>query len=85
MTGNFNIQSGVEGAITVQGISHRHCRVVQRADGYGYVWQKTQLQQPKGAIVSNKPTRATSKAATTVRSAPVLTGLKADVSQSKIR
>jgi 5-methylcytosine-specific restriction endonuclease McrA len=32
-TGSFNIQTarGV-----VQGISHRHCRVVQRADGYGY-------------------------------------------------
>jgi hypothetical protein len=32
-SGSFNIQtaSGV-----IQGISHRHCRVVQRADGYGY-------------------------------------------------
>jgi hypothetical protein len=32
-TGNFNIQTsrGV-----VQGISHRHCRLVQRNDGYGY-------------------------------------------------
>ena len=32
-SGSFNIQtpSGV-----VQGISHRHCRVIQRADGYGY-------------------------------------------------
>jgi len=32
-SGSFNIQKQ-EGA--VQGISHRHCRVVQRADGYGY-------------------------------------------------
>ena len=32
-SGNFNIQTpqGV-----VQGISHRYCRIVQRADGYGY-------------------------------------------------
>jgi len=32
-TGSFNIQTA-QGV--VQGISHRHCRVVQRADGYGY-------------------------------------------------
>ena len=32
-TGSFNVQTrhGL-----VQGISHRHCRVIQRADGYGY-------------------------------------------------
>ncbi|MFD2274148.1 hypothetical protein ACFS07_32595 [Undibacterium arcticum] len=44
MTGNFNIQTGIAGAATVQGISHKHCRIVQRADGYGYVWQTTQFQ-----------------------------------------
>ena len=32
-TGSFNVQTARG---TVQGISHRHCRVVQRADGYGY-------------------------------------------------
>ena len=32
-TGSFNVQTA-QG--TVQGISHRHCRVVQRGDGYGY-------------------------------------------------
>ncbi len=32
-TGSFNVRTGHG---TVQGISHRHCRVVQRADGYGY-------------------------------------------------
>lgn len=32
-TGNFNIQTP-QGVI--QGISHRYCRIVQRADGYGY-------------------------------------------------
>ena len=31
--GSFNIQSSVG---TIQGIHHRHCRVLQRADGYGY-------------------------------------------------
>ncbi len=36
-TGNFNIQSHPAGvAAVVQGIHHRHCRVVQRNDGYGY-------------------------------------------------
>ena len=33
VTGSFNIQTA-EGV--VQGISHRYCKVVQRADGYGY-------------------------------------------------
>jgi len=34
-TGSFNIQTG---CAVVQGISHRHCRLMQRADGYGYAW-----------------------------------------------
>ncbi|MET1113376.1 MAG: HNH endonuclease, partial [Comamonas sp.] len=34
-TGSFNIQSQKDGVV-VQGISHKHCRVVQRNDGYGY-------------------------------------------------
>lgn len=38
-TGSFNIQTA-EGA--VQGISHRHCRLLQRGDGYGYHWIATQ-------------------------------------------
>ncbi|MBV8159275.1 MAG: RRXRR domain-containing protein [Dyella sp.] len=32
-TGSFNIQSA---GMVVQGIAHRHCRLVQRSDGYGY-------------------------------------------------
>lgn len=32
-SGSFNIQTGSE---VVQGISYKHCRVIQRADGYGY-------------------------------------------------
>lgn len=47
MTGNFNIQSGLAGVSTVQGILHKHCRVLQRADGYGYVWKTTQFEKPK--------------------------------------
>lgn len=35
LTGNFNIQPG-SGAATLQGISYKHCRITQRADGYGY-------------------------------------------------
>ncbi|BCU08324.1 hypothetical protein Atep_30010 (plasmid) [Allochromatium tepidum] len=35
-TGSFNIQT--QGG-TVQGISYRHCRLLQRADGYGYSFQ----------------------------------------------
>lgn len=42
-TGSFNIQTG-QG--TVQGIHHRHCRVVQRADGYGY----THHPKPEGPL-----------------------------------
>jgi hypothetical protein len=72
MTGNFNVQSGIACSATVQGISHKHCRVLQRADGYGYVWQATQVTQPKA------------RAATASRSAPFLTAFKGGVSHSKI-
>jgi 5-methylcytosine-specific restriction endonuclease McrA len=72
MTGNFNVQPGTAGAVTVQGISHKHCRVLQRADGYGYVWQTTQIEQP------------TARATTASRSAPFLTALKDGVSRSEI-
>jgi hypothetical protein len=34
-TGSFNIQKHGE---VVQGISYKHCRVVQRGDGFGYAW-----------------------------------------------
>ena len=37
-TGSFNIQTP---AGVVQGISHRHCRLLQRADGYGYSFNPT--------------------------------------------
>jgi 5-methylcytosine-specific restriction endonuclease McrA len=36
LSGFFNIQVGLKGAATAQGISHKYCRITQRADGYGY-------------------------------------------------
>lgn len=44
-SGSFNIQS-VHGV--VQGISHRHCTLIQRADGYGY------QHAPKPAAVNSR-------------------------------
>ena len=35
-SGRFNIRTG---SGMVQGISHKHCRLLQRADGYGYSFQ----------------------------------------------
>ena len=37
-TGSFNIQTG---SAVVQGIGYKHCRLIQRADGYGYSVAKT--------------------------------------------
>ena len=71
MTGNFNIQLGIAGVPAVQGISHKHCRVLQRADGFGYTWQDT-FNQPRA------------KATTASRSDSFLTALKDGVSRSKI-
>ena len=42
-TGSFNVQTA-QG--TVQGISHRHCRVVQRGDGYGYHVDTSRMKEP---------------------------------------
>ncbi len=41
-TGSFNVRTAHG---TVQGISHRHCRVVQRADGYGYVLETPRKEE----------------------------------------
>ena len=40
-SGSFNIQGAGD---VVQGIAHRHCRLVQRSDGYGY----SRIALPKG-------------------------------------
>ncbi|OUL93458.1 HNH endonuclease, partial [Paraburkholderia hospita] len=37
-TGYFNIQTA---STVVQGINHRHCRLIQRGDGYAYSLQST--------------------------------------------
>ncbi|MDD2714025.1 MAG: RNA-guided endonuclease IscB [Simplicispira sp.] len=40
-SGFFNIQSHQGGkSVVVQGISHRHCCVMQRSDGYGYFFHR---------------------------------------------
>jgi len=46
-TGSFNIQTG---SAVVQGISHRHCRLIQRADGYGYSWSIGQSNTGKDLL-----------------------------------
>lgn len=45
-SGSFNIQTGKG---LVQGIHHRFCTLIQRADGYGYLWTKIALQTKGGA------------------------------------
>lgn len=69
-TGSFNIQTtnGV-----VQGISYRHCRLVQRADGYGYSTVATRKEMCE---------QVSRKAGIAPQSALYLTGLKADVSRA---
>ena len=42
-SGSFNIQTGNG---VVQGISYRHCRLIQRNDGYGY------FQQPERSVAT---------------------------------
>ena len=41
-SGSFNVQTGNG---LVQGIHHRFCTLVQRADGYGYSWTKIALDK----------------------------------------
>ena len=44
--GSFNVQTR---STTVSGISHRHCRILQRADGYSYQFGRTAIHpSPKG-------------------------------------
>lgn len=67
-TGSFNIQAR---SGWVQGISHRHCKVLQRGDGYGY------------SLVANKDVIGMPpKPGTLARSALCLPGLKAKVSRA---
>ncbi len=45
-SGSFNLQTA--GGV-IQGVSHKHCRLLQRADGYGY-----QLQNPGKELRDNR-------------------------------
>jgi len=68
-SGRFNIQTGNG---LVQGISHAHCTLVQRADGYGY-------QQVANMDAIGSPL----KQGTLARSALSLPTLKGGVSRAK--
>lgn len=70
-TGSFNIQTA-QGV--VQGISHRCCKVIQRADGYGFSTVATRKEMCD--LGSHKAGNAS-------RSALYLPGLKAGVSRAK--
>lgn len=40
-SGSFNVQTHQGGkSVVVQGIGHKHCRVIQRSDGYGYFFNR---------------------------------------------
>jgi 5-methylcytosine-specific restriction endonuclease McrA len=66
-SGNFNIKTS---AGLVSGIAHRHCALIQRGDGYGYLQHLYHPQQ------------TTTSAA--VRPAPVLLAVNGEVSRSNI-
>ena len=65
-SGSFNIQTGKD---VVQGIGHRFCTLVQRADGYGYAF--------------NKDSNFVASAGHATHAALSLPGLKAGVSRAK--
>jgi hypothetical protein len=73
-SGSFNIQSYQDGkAVVVQGISHKHCRIIQRADGYGYFFNRAN---------NTKREQARPKARNAARSALYLPGMNAEVSRA---
>ncbi|MBX9936892.1 MAG: HNH endonuclease [Burkholderiaceae bacterium] len=73
-SGSFNIQSHQDGkSVVVQGISHKHCRVIQRGDGYGYFFNRADN-------TGREQVRA--KARNAARSALCLPGMNAEVSRA---
>ncbi|MDD2690600.1 MAG: RNA-guided endonuclease IscB, partial [Simplicispira sp.] len=73
-SGSFNIQSYQDGkSVVVQGISHKHCRIIQRADGYGYFLNRAN---------NTGSEQARPKAKNAVRSALCLPGINAGVSRA---
>ena len=69
-SGSFNITGAIG---MVQGISHKHCRIVQRNDGYGYVLNRANHTGRE---------QARPKASDAAQPAPYLPGLKAEVSRA---
>ena len=53
-SGYFNIQTGTE---VIQGISHKHCKVTQRSDGYGYSLNKV-ASITKGSEIQRRSSNA---------------------------
>lgn len=73
-SGSFNIQSYQDGkSVVVQGIRHKHCRVIQRADGYGYFFNRANNTQRE---------QARPKARNEQRSALCLPGMHAGASRA---
>ena len=52
-SGSFNIQAG---SGLVQGISYRHCTLVQRSDGYGYFIQPIAQERNAGTGLAKQAT-----------------------------
>lgn len=51
-SGSFNLQTGNG---LVQGIHHRFCALIQRADGYGYLWTKIALDRGDAGLGQATP------------------------------
>lgn len=56
-SGSFDIQTGTE---KVTGISHKHCLLAQRADGYGYFKLQSLTKKDAGLGRAGRTTRSTS-------------------------
>jgi hypothetical protein len=67
-SGSFNIQTA---AGVVQGISHKYCKLIQRADGYGY-----------STVAKIESEQVCHNARNASRSALYLSGLNAGVSRA---
>ena len=73
-SGSFNIQSYQDSKpVVVQGISHKHCRIIQRADGYGYFFNRAN---------NTGREQARPQARNAARSALCLPGMNAEVSRA---
>ena len=60
-SGSFNVQTHKDGvSVVVQGVHHRHCRLIQRSDGYGYFFNRSATQDatrpnPKPRTLAHPP------------------------------